>query len=441
MKAHQTEIQQLAQAATEKLLRHVRDEGKLAIVKAPPGSGKTHLLLQAAGEAFRLRQRVAIATQTRSQADDICRRLVQQFGLKGYRFVAKNGVAPALPPGIVIESDQDSLPTGPCIVVATTAKWGTIDVQHPFDVLFVEEAWQMKWADFMLLGQVAARFVLIGDPGQIPPVVPIDASRWETAPRGPHKPAPEVALEGNAGIALAVDLPATRRLPYSTAALIKPFYDFEFGTWAGPDDRRLIRGRRPSGRFSASLNRLEAGSVVGLTLPTPDGGPPLECDDEIAGAAIDVVQALLESQPTYHMGAERRPLQPAHIGLCATHHVMNAAMALRRSLKLAAVTIDTPERWQGLERPVMVVVHPLSGVVQPSAFDLETGRLCVMASRHQIALVIVSRNHLTETLHEHLPVAGQAIGRPDVSGRGHHQNLTLWTSLLEQDRVVELKSA
>ena len=38
-------------------------------------------------------------------------------------------------------------------------------------MLFVEEAWQMAWADFMLLGQVAPRFVLIGDPGQIPPVV------------------------------------------------------------------------------------------------------------------------------------------------------------------------------------------------------------------------------------------------------------------------------
>jgi hypothetical protein len=105
------------------------------------------------------------------------------------------------------------------------------------------------------------------------------------------------------------------------------------------------------------------------------------------------------------------------------------------------MAIDTPERWQGLERKVMVVVHPLSGVVNPSEFDLETGRLCVMASRHQISLVVVSRDHLQGTLAAHLPVAGQAVGRPDASsGRGHHQNSVFWNTLVEQDRVIQLKT-
>ena len=90
---------------------------------------------------------------------------------------------------------------------------------------------------------------------------------------------------------------------------------------------------------------------------------------------------------------------------------------------------------QGLERRVMVVVHPLSGVSQPSAFDLETGRLCVMASRHQVGLVIVSRDHLTDTLDTHLPTADQAVGRADVSGRGHHQNWTFWNTLPNQGCV------
>lgn len=132
-------------------------------------------------------------------------------------------------------------------------------------------------------------------------------------------------------------------------------------------------------------------------------------------------------------------LTPDNIGLCATHHVLNAAMALRLDRKLAGVAIDTPERWQGLERHVMVVVHPLSGVVQPSAFDLETGRLCVMASRHKVALVVVSRDHLGQTLDDHLPVAGQAIGRPDVSGRSHRQNWVFWNTLREQNRLIPLR--
>ena len=129
------------------------------------------------------------------------------------------------------------------------------------------------------------------------------------------------------------------------------------------------------------MGRLGEGSVIGLTLPTPAGGPPLEEDDEVASLAVDAVRTILQCQPTYRMDAGGRPvsLNPADIGLCATHHVMNAEIALRLDKKLSDVEIDTPERWQGLERKVMVVVHPLSGVVRPSEFDLATGRLCVMA--------------------------------------------------------------
>jgi hypothetical protein len=105
---------------------------------------------------------------------------------------------------------------------------------------------------------------------------------------------------------------------------------------------------------------------------------------------------------------------------------------------MAGVAIDTPERWQGLERKVMVIVHPLSGVLQPSEFDLATGRLCVMASRHQISLIVVTRDHLMHTLETHLPVAGQPVGRPDAAGAGHAQNLSFWNSLQTQDRVLTL---
>jgi hypothetical protein len=48
--------------------------------------------------------------------------------------------------------------------------------------------------NFMLCGQIAERFVLIGDPGQIPPVVALDVSRRETSPRAPHVAAPKIVL-------------------------------------------------------------------------------------------------------------------------------------------------------------------------------------------------------------------------------------------------------
>src|SRR5262249_31585749 len=125
--------------------------------------------------------------------------------------------------------------------------------------------------------------------------------------------------------------------------------------------------------------------------------------------------------------------------LCATHRIMNAAMQQHLPSRLRKhVNVGTPERWQGLERHAMVIAHPLSGVTDPSEFDLETGRLCVMASRHKAGLVIVARDHIRSTLDSHLPVAEQPVGRPDVAGRGHYQNTTFWSRLQSLDRVVPM---
>ena len=96
--SHRRLIEELAKACAEQLKKHVRDEEPLAVVQAPPGSGKTHLLMEAVKEAHRNHQRVAIATQTRSQADSICRRMIAEpFLLPAIRFVARRGQPADLP--------------------------------------------------------------------------------------------------------------------------------------------------------------------------------------------------------------------------------------------------------------------------------------------------------------------------------------------------------
>ena len=174
-----------------------------------------------------------------------------------------------------------------------------------------------------------------------------------------------------------------------------------------------------------------------LALPTPDAGPPLEEDVEVAAKAAAVARRLLERGATVVTEDGERALEPKDIGLAASHRVMNTRMLdALGELAEEGVRVDTPERWQGLEREVMIVVHPLSGVVRPSAFDLSTGRLCVMASRHRVGLVMVTRDHVGETLSAYLPVADQAVGLPDEAGRGHAQNLLVWEQLANGGRVV-----
>lgn len=416
------------------LIDHFLSGGRLAVVKAPPGSGKTHTLVEVLAALTDQKMRVAVAAQTNNQADDICARLVTahpaipvvRFGSGG------SSGSDELPSSVVHVTDKKELPNRAGVTVSTTAKWALTDLPSAYDLLAVDEAWQMSWADLMQCATVSGRFLMIGDPGQIPPVVTIDTRRWETSPRAPHIAAPEVVMTepGLENDGFVGSLPTCRRLPNESVDFIRPFYDFDFSAYVAPG----TRGLELTGDWG---NPLAAGRPLALTIPTPEYGPPIEVDHDIACTAAEVVRRLL-SEATLRLNDGRRSLTLQDIGVTSSHRVMNAALTTALGSLAGPVRVDTPERWQGLERPVMIAVHPLSGVIDPSAFDLETGRLCVMASRHQAGLILLTRDHVGDTLRNFVPSAGQAPGRPDSVGRGHHAHLTFWSHLEETAGIVPL---
>jgi hypothetical protein len=421
------------------ILEHVEQRRPLLVLKAPPGSGKTHVTLRAIALAAHRRQRVAVATPTNAQADDLCRRMAETFPrVPVVRYASASRTEIALGASVTWARAAKELPAGPAVVVATVSKWAASTIDTPYDFLFVDEAWQTAWAEFMTLSAVAPRFVLVGDPGQIPPVVTIDVARWQTSRRPPHAAAPEVILRDRGLPARLLELPVTQRLPHDTAAMVQAFYDFPFDSWAAPGERRLETAGAGNARggVDAALDKLASGSVAVLALPTPEAGPPLEEDLEIAEAAAALVKRVLERGATVINEEGARPLRAEDIGLTAPHRVMNTRMMDALGPLAREVRVDTPERWQGLQRELMIAVHPLSGVVRPSAFDLSTGRLCVMASRHRTGLVLVTRDHVPATLGAYLPVADQAVGWPDEAGKGHAQNLAVWEQLERGGRVV-----
>lgn len=422
--------------------------GRLAIVKAPPGSGKTHTLIEVltalAGEGIR----VAVAAQTNNQANDICERFARDHPkVPVTRFASAGTAQPRdFPPSVMWITGKEHLPTGAGVTVATTAKWALTDLLHgPYDLLAIDEAWQMAWADLMQCATLSERFLMIGDPGQIPPVVTIDVRRWETSPRAPHKAAPEVVLGEAAYAAMWFlgSLPACRRLPNESVDFVKPFYDFDFHAYVGTGVSGV---ELPAGHLWSE--HLGSGRPQALTIPTPEHGPPIEVDREIAAAAAGVVEELLSAGAALRLpdrdrpGASiTRPLAPSDIGMTSSHRVMNAELGNALGARANEIRIDTPERWQGLERAVMIAVHPLSGVTDPSAFDLETGRLCVMASRHQAGFILLTRDHIGNTLRNYIPSAAQAPGRPDVVGRGHDAHLRFWERLEAAGAVAALQLA
>lgn len=422
------------------LVNYFKTGGRIGVIKAPPGSGKTHLLLAVLAARVAAGARVAVAAQTNSQVDDICRRLAKHHSsIPTTRFGSRSSARPEdVPATVAWVTSTAALPSASGVTVATTAKWALTDVDQPYDLLAVDEAWQMGWADLMQCALVSEGYLLIGDPGQIPPVVAIDVRRWETSPRAPHQAAPEVVL-GDPDLrrtAYIGSLPSCRRLPAEAVPFVSPFYDFEFEAYASPGTRGLDL---PSGH---PLGLLADGTPVAVMVATPDDGPPVEVDPDVATAVVAVALDLVGVGAIVRDGGVApRAIRPTDIGVCSTHRVMNFAVQQTLPATLAGVRVDTPERWQGLERPVMIAIHPLSGVTQPSAFDLETGRLCVMASRHQAGLIVVTRDHVGDTLRNFIPAAEQAPGRPDTVGRGHDAHLRFWSQLVADTRIVPSHSA
>ncbi len=127
---------------------------------------------------------------------------------------------------------------------------------------------------------------------------------------------------------------------------------------------------------------------------------------------------LLERDGTASGERGAHPLTADRVAVGTTHR--DQAAAVRAALAGTAagpVTVDTANRLQGREFDVTVVLHPLSGRPDATAFHLETGRLCVLASRHRHACVVVCRAGVPELLDAHPsaePVQlGAAVSFPD----------------------------
>ncbi len=430
MSAELVELAKQVGASIERDVYGLGDEG-MVVVKAPPGAGKTYLLLQLLKAMEKKGNRVAVACFTNAQADDVCRRSAADHKghINAIRYVSSSAVN--VMDEVPVARRGDDIPSGACAVVANTAKWA-LSKNPEFDYLLVDEAWQISWADLMLLRNLAPRVVLIGDPGQIPPVVSIETDRWETSRAAPHRPAPEQFLELGSHI-FQHALPGSRRLPADTVDLVKNFYDFDFGAFAD-EGERFVHVSGSSSPIGRAIEGLGDRTVSTLLVPTDDSGPPVEVDDEIARAISKMIVELLENGAVYSDGAGSRNapklLKPEDIGVVATHRSMNTRISNRLPSRIRhSVKVDTTERWQGLERKLMVAVHPLSNTNNPGGFDLETGRLCVMASRHQSGLIVVSRDHISDTLGTHIPSADQPLGRPDTTGQGLHRHRAFWDAL------------
>jgi hypothetical protein len=195
-------------------------------------------------------------------------------------------------------------------------------------------------------------------------------------------------------------LPISWRLPASAAKVVSaafyPFAGFSSGTTEA--ERRLTFTAAASSTLDSVLDTAAESGWALLELPARH---TVRTDREAVSAVAGVVKRLLERGPVAY--SERSPggtpVTADRIAVGAAHR--DQVAAIRHALAGIPVTVDTANRLQGREYDVTVVLHPLSGRRDASAFHLEAGRLCVLASRHRHACVVVALAGIAELLDAH----------------------------------------
>jgi len=394
--------------ATDAILRDtLHGEARGVVVDSPPGAGKSTLVVRAALELADAGRPLMVVAQTNAQVDDLVTRLA-----------AKD---PELPVGRLHSSDAqpydralDALPSvvtsakaadlaGLDVVVSTAAKWAHTKVAEPWGHAIVDEAYQMRSDALLAVAGLFERALFVGDPGQLDPFSVVGAEQWAGLSYDPSASAVSTLLAHNPHLPQH-RLPVSWRLPASAAPLVSdafyPYTPFRSGT--GHGERLLSFGVPSDGSGPDRVLDEAAASGWGL-LELPARHTP-RTDPEAVAAVAHVVRRMLDrgGAATSELSPDPVPLTADRIAVGTAHR--DQAAAVRTALEglgVREVTVDTANRLQGREFDVTVVLHPLSGRPDATAFHLETGRLCVLASRHRHACVVVCRAGVDRLLDEH----------------------------------------
>lgn len=421
---------------------------RLLIVDSPPGAGKTALVetLVATG-VLHVGLRVAVVAPRLEQTYSIARRLIANWqDMPIQMLLSERHQLPAdlaATGRIAVVRSAPQLQPGAGVVIATVAKMrvSANNLTNAFAVLVCDEAYQVASREVRPLLMLADQIVLVGDPGQLPPLVQVDPARYEAARFKVHWPAPREFRRVFETIE-PVRLPVSRRLLQDTVDVVQPsFYpQLPFRSAADPADRVLELPVAGIGSgVDRVLDRIASGeTVVGLVLPARDG-PEDDVDEDLASVTAALASRLIERDAALcRADGTRLVLGGANMGLIDAH--VRSGAAARRALRVRGlgdnVMVDTPEIWQGLEREIIVVKHPLSGRTRFDRFGLEPGRWCVMLSRHTVGCVVVMRDGVADALQRHPHDAtARASGADDLEWIGWraHQSVMEW--LISRRRI------
>lgn len=339
---------------------------RVVCLQAPPGSGKstsvvdllTHLVT-------RLGLNVVVGCPTRAQAVSLGVRLYPK--LPGSMFLlAVSGDSPEMEsvPQSIRHAHREQGEPGVTVMTLAAAGLKTPQV----DLMVVDEAYQASFADVAAAAARADQLLLVGDPGQIGPVVTVDTGVWDGLRMAPHLRAMQVFSARKDAVTFSID--RTYRLGPVTTSIIAPLYGFKFESRR--PDRHLTL---PDGRPLPEVGTMPLGVVT-----NPD-------DPDMLLSIADWVQTLTGAV-LHEAGQESRPLTAADVAVVVARNSQSGLLTGRLAqLGLDEVTVGTADKLQGGEWSAVVALDACAGNDEPNDYLTSLGRLCVMASRH--------RTHLT----------------------------------------------
>jgi hypothetical protein len=427
------------------------------LLKAAAGAGKSFLLRGLVKDAIAQPQcrRVAVTAYQNTQVQQLAQLLGHELGKENVVLWASEAVFPNVPSDIrnacTVVDSAASIPQDAPVVLTTTHMLGmtrshllrqldpAFHLDHPFDVLFVDEAWQLPHHLFDKITYTAPIHVGVGDVGQLSPIE-FATNPWRGDPGfNPYRAWP-TTYAGDEAKTWATELPAVWRPTGEQLGLWRAFYP-EWATLncvAAPGDRSItLASSMPEP--AQSIWRSVCTGVP--TLIEVDGLPDAEAAD-VDLPLITFVESLLDdlftagfalSAADYNNDGTpngetiiREPgthaVDPLITVLATRNQAVDDAtdatdrLKSKHNLTDSDLLCSTVDGWQGKTNGITIAIHPLTGASELDEFNSSFGRLAVTCTRATHGLLMVSRPGLDELLQQAPARPGTPFGEP-----GHRQ--------------------
>jgi hypothetical protein len=423
------------------------------LLRAAAGAGKSYVLKRLVSEGTNNSNvaRIAVTAFTNKQILPLARDLGKALGKdRVCLFIAKDkveGMAQDILDAVTVVGDMGDIPASAEVIVGTIHKLKSyppikytntlgpsVNGDYPFDVLFVDEAWQVAHHLFDAIKKFAPVVVGVGDVGQLPPLE-VGENPWR-GDQGfnPYRAWPTEFEEGGDNTWVR-ELPAVWRPTSPQLALWQSFYpDWdELNCVAGPGDRQMVIGEM-SDLAKTIWNQVATGVP---TLLEVEGLPPAD-DPDVDFELVGVVESLLDElfKGGFSLSAaEMNDAGDPSGTITASSPKANAGDPLVAVLATRNQTVDdatdavdrikakydldpkdlvssTVDSWQGQTNGITVAIHPLSGAFELDEFNSAFGRLAVTCTRATHGLLMVTRPGLDDLLRDAPARPGTPLNEP-----------------------------